>query len=51
MGTKGVGEGAEMGNVTPTAADRQAVTQMENYSVGQGDLSKFIEAGHLKPKQ
>ncbi len=50
-GTKGVGEGAKIGDVAPTAADRQAVTQMENYSVAQGDLSKFIEAGHLKAKQ
>lgn len=50
-GTKGVGEGAKIGDVTPTPADRQAVTQMENTSVAQGDLSKFIEAGHLQPKQ
>lgn len=50
-GTKGVGEGAKIGEVTPTAADRQAVTQMETYSVAQGDLTRFIEDGHLQPKQ
>lgn len=50
-GTKGVGEGAQIGDLVPTAADRQAVTQMENYSVAQGDLNQFIQGGHLKPKQ
>jgi hypothetical protein len=50
-GAKGVGEGEKIGNVTPSPADRQAVTAMENYSVPAGDLSKFIEDGHLKPKQ
>lgn len=50
-GTKGVGEGAQIGDVTPTPADRQAVTQMENNSVPPGDLSKFIKGGGLKPKQ
>lgn len=50
-GAKSVGEGKQIGEVTPTAADRQAVTNMDNYSVPQGDLNKFIEDGHLKPKQ
>lgn len=50
-GAKGVGEGQQIGEVTPTPADRQAVANMEGYSVPQGDLSKFIEDGHLKPKQ
>jgi hypothetical protein len=51
-GAKGIGdEGAKIGEITPTAADRQAVTQMENTSVAQGDLSKFIEGGKLKSKQ
>ncbi len=50
-GAKGVGEGAKIGDVTPTPADRQAVTQMEGYTVAQGDLSKFIDGGKLKPKQ
>ena len=49
-GTKGVGEGEKIADVTPTAADRQAVTGMENYSVPGGDLKKFVEDGHLKPK-
>lgn len=49
-GTKGVGEGEKIADVTPTAADRQAVTGMENYSVPQGDLKKFIVDGNLKPK-
>jgi hypothetical protein len=49
-GTKGVGEGEKIGNVTPTAADRQAVTAMESSSVRAGDLSKFIEEGRLNPK-
>jgi hypothetical protein len=50
-GTKGVGEGEKISNVTPSAADRQAVTAMETYSVPPGDLAKFIEDGHLKGKQ
>jgi hypothetical protein len=47
-GTKGVGEGQQIADVTPTAADRQAVFTMETYSVPRADLSKFIEDGHLK---
>lgn len=50
-GAKGVGEGQQIGEVTPTPADRQAVANMEGYSVPQGDLNKFVEDGHLKPKQ
>jgi opacity protein-like surface antigen len=51
-GTKGIGDqGTKVAEVTPTPADRQAVTQMESFTLPQGDLSKFIEAGHLQPKQ
>jgi preprotein translocase subunit SecF len=51
-GTKGIGDqGTKVGEVTPTPADKQAVTKMETYAVPQGDLTKFIEAGHLNPKQ
>lgn len=50
-GAKGVGEGDKIGNVTPTAADLQAVTNMEAYSVPKDDLTKFVEDGHLKPKK
>jgi hypothetical protein len=50
-GAKGIGDGEKIGNVTPTAADRKAVTAMDNYSVPQGDLSKFIQDGHLNSKQ
>jgi hypothetical protein len=47
-GTKGVGEGQKIADVTPTAADRQAVFGMETYSVSRADLKKFIEDGRLK---
>ena len=51
-GTKGIGDqGTKVGEVTPTAADRLAVTQMETSSVARSDLTKFIEAGHLQSKQ
>lgn len=50
-GAKGVGEGQQIGEVTPTPADRQAVTAMEGYSLSQGDLNKFIQDGNLKSKQ
>jgi transcription initiation factor TFIID subunit TAF12 len=50
-GSKGVGEGEKIGNVTPTPADRMAVTLMETYSVPPSDLTKFIQDGHLKGKQ
>jgi hypothetical protein len=48
-GTKGVGEGAKIGEVTPSAADRQAVTEMETLFVSPQELKKFEEDGHLKP--
>ncbi len=51
--TKGVGDedGQKIAAVTPTAADQQAVKAMESYALPQGALPKFIEGGHLKPKQ
>ena len=48
-GTKGVGEGAQIGNGTPSSADRQAVSAMESYSIPPPDLKKFQEDGRLKP--
>ena len=50
-GSKTVGEGEQIGNVTPNPADRQQVTSMENYSVPEKDLKKFQGEGHLQPKQ
>lgn len=50
-GSKAVGEGAKVGEVTPTAADRAQVNKMENYSIPQGDLKRFQENGRLKPKE
>lgn len=50
-GSKGVGEGKAIGNMTPTAADKQQVTDMENYSLPPNDLKKFQQAGHLQPSQ
>jgi hypothetical protein len=50
MGTKGALDGKEIADKTPTSADKQQVTDMENYSVPQGDLKKFQEDGHLQPK-
>jgi hypothetical protein len=47
-GSKTVGEGEEIGNVKPSASDRQAVTGMESYSIPQQDLAKFQEDGQLK---
>ena len=47
-GTKGVGEGEEIGNAQPSSADRAAVTAMENYSLPQGDVKKFQTDGKLK---
>lgn len=49
-GTKGALDGKEIADKTPTSADMQQVTDMENYSVPQGDLKKFQEDGHLQPK-
>ena len=50
-GNKAVGEGKKIGEMTPTAADRQEVTDMENHSVQQKDLKKFQDDGHLQPRQ
>jgi len=49
-GSKTVGEGEQIGDAQPTAADRQAVSGMESYSVPENDLKKFQEAGTLKAK-
>jgi hypothetical protein len=50
-GSKTIGEGAKIGDVQPTGADRQKVTEMEKYLVPQKDLKKFQDDGHLTPKQ
>jgi len=50
-GSKSVGEGESVGNVQPTASDRQQVTAIENYSIPEKDVKKFQEDGHLVPKQ
>jgi hypothetical protein len=50
-GAKTVGEGEEIGNAKPSAADRQAVTGMENYSIPQDELAKFQEEGQLKSNE
>ena len=50
-GSKTVGEGEQIGDAKPTAADRQAVTAMENYSLPEKDVKKFQDDGKLKPKQ
>jgi hypothetical protein len=50
-GTKGVGEGEQIANLQPSAADRQAVTAMEEYSVSASELKQFQEEGKLKPQQ
>ena len=50
-GSKSVGEGEKIGNVTPTTADRQQVKAIEDYSVPEKDVKKFQEDGHLQPKQ
>ncbi len=49
-GAKGVGEGEKIGEVTPTAADRQAVTDMERYFIPPQEVKKFDEQGNLKPE-
>ncbi len=48
-GTKGVGQGEQIGNTSPSAADRRAVGAMESYSIPPPDLKKFQEDGGLKP--
>ncbi|MGD0921193.1 MAG: hypothetical protein ABSA70_05425 [Terriglobia bacterium] len=50
-GSKTVGEGEQIGDAQPTAADRQAVKAMENYSIPEKDVKKFQDGGQLKPKQ
>lgn len=50
-GSKSVGEGQKIANTTPTAADRQALDAVENYSVSPADLKKFQTDGGLQPKQ
>jgi hypothetical protein len=47
----GIGEGEKISNMHPTAADRQQVTDMENYSVPPKDLKKFEDDGRLQPKK
>lgn len=49
-GTKGALDGKKIADTTPTAADKQQVTDMENYSVPKDELKKFQEDGHLQPK-
>ena len=49
-GSKTVGEGERIGDVQPTSADRQKVTAMENYSVPEKDLKRFVQDGRLQPQ-
>jgi hypothetical protein len=49
-GAKGVGEGKKIGDVTPTATDRQAVMSMERFFIPPMEVKKFDEDGHLKPE-
>lgn len=49
-GSKGVGEGARIADVTPTAADRGKVTAMDNYSIPDKDLKQFQQDGKLAAK-
>jgi len=50
-GSKSVGEGQRIADANPTAADRQALGAMENYSISPADLKKFQTDGGLQPKQ
>jgi hypothetical protein len=50
-GSKTVGEGQQIGDTTPSSADRAQVNAMERYTVPQADLKKFAEDGQLKPEQ
>jgi len=50
-GSKSVGEGEKIGNVAPSAADREQLHAMETYSVPEEDLKRFQKDGHLEPKQ
>ena len=47
-GSKTVGEGAQIGEAQPTAADRQAVSAIETYSVPAPEVKKFQDDGKLK---
>ncbi|HLY59775.1 MAG TPA: hypothetical protein VKV95_03320 [Terriglobia bacterium] len=49
-GAKGALDGKQIADKTPTAADKQQVTDMEKYSVPQNVLKKFQDDGHLQPK-
>ena len=50
-GSKTIGEGEEIANLQPSAADRQTVIAMEGYSVPAPDLKQFQDEGKLKPQQ
>jgi beta-barrel assembly-enhancing protease len=47
-GSKSVGEGQRIANVTPTPADQQAVAEMERSTVAQADLASFKTEGALQ---
>jgi len=52
-GSKSAGEpesGQSIGDVTPSAADRQAVSAMEGYSIPAPEVKKFQDDGLLKSK-
>lgn len=52
-GSKSAGEpesGQSIGDVTPSAADRQAVSAMEGYSIPAPEVKKFQDDGKLKSK-
>ncbi len=49
-GSKSVGEGQKIAEVTPSGSDWQALDAMEKYSVPSQDLKKFQADGHLQPK-
>lgn len=52
-GSKSAGEpesGQSIGDVTPSAADRQAVSGMEGYSIPAPEVKKFQDDGQLKSK-
>ena len=47
-GSKGVGEGEDIGKIQPTSVDRAAVSAMESYSVPEPEVKKFQTDGRLK---
>jgi len=47
-GSKSVGEGRKIAEVTPTPADWQAVSEMETLTVSQVDLANFRTEGSLQ---